>query len=406
MILPLFLSLFSLSAAQAWTLNDVSVLLPLPARDEIPLLLSTQSRGDRGELLPFEVYQNLPRIVVGADPQVVYQEDLRVIGIRIDPCFTERGAPEGCRHQIRLVWQPVIASGKKSITVDAAMHSFYDLSETDWQSLLNRLRPLAGNAPDEGLDVHPRIRQQGLSGQHWAELKKIVLDFAGAKNLTRVTAMSVDPFGTIWTFSGVDIKNSLMTRIQIPRAKHVVQAFSIDLSNLSEFRTSLRPSPENAVPWMNLISHSQRALRESPESEIREALRQSLRIENPLLEDTASMDCVSCHIAQNVRLWGERHGFSTDWKKDFAADVFVKPEVNLENPSRPPGFINRLRAFGYFIDEVSLSQRLIHESAEVLSVIRKQDCEAKLFLKNEAAGSRASKKSAADRSYTQRPSRR
>lgn len=380
-ILPLFLSLFSLSIAQAWTLNDVSVLLPLPAREDIPLLLSTQSRGVRGELLPFEVYQNLPRIVVGADPQMVYQQDLKVIGIRFDPCFTERGAPGGCRHQIRLVWQPVLASGKKSITVDAAMHSFYDLSESEWRNLLNQLRPLAGDIPDEGLDVHPRIRQQGLAGQHWTELKKIILEFAGAQNLTRVTAMSVDPFGTIWTFSGVNIKNSLMTRIRIPRVNHVVQAFSIDVSNLSEFRTSLRPYPENAIPWLNLVSHSQRALRESPEAEIREALRQSLRIENPLLEDTASVDCVSCHIAQNVRLWGERHGFSTDWKKDFATDVFVKPEMNLQNPSRPPGFINRLRAFGYFIDEVSVSQRLIHESAEVLSAIRQEDCKAGLTSK-------------------------
>lgn len=353
----------------SWTLNDVSLLLPLPEWSEVNELLSPFDLGEKGELLPLDVYKSLPSMVIGADPELIYNEHLKVIALRIDPCFLEKNSPYACRRQIRMVWQPVLPNGLKTITADAAFHSFYDLDDKEWSQLLKLLAPLSQLDLHHELDVHPLIRRQGLKGEHWQILKSIFLKFIGSENLVRATVMTVDQVGSFWVFSGVNVESGVISRIQIPRIDRVNQGFFLDLSDLREMRTSINPYPENAANWLNLVTDSKRALREMSRSEMSEALGQALKIENPQMEDPSSMDCVSCHIAQSVRLWADRN-LSWDWKSELSESWYQSNDVNLKNNSVNPGFANRLRAFGYFIDEPVISQRLINESAEALTAIR------------------------------------
>ncbi|MBX3022227.1 MAG: hypothetical protein KF799_11185 [Bdellovibrionales bacterium] len=362
--------------ASAWTLNDVSILLPLPSTSEEAKELIGAS-----ELLPLEVYQALPRLIMGANPDLIYNQQLKVVAIRIDPCFRETGGPTQCRRQIRMVWQPVLHGGYGVLTADAAMHTFFDLSETEWSSLLHDLTPLTGSEENESLGVHPRILSEGLKGAHWRNLKRILLKYASKHSLTRATAMNVHPLGSAWTFTGVDIKNGVMTRSMIPRAHHTVQGVVVDVGNLNELRIGFRPMPDGAA-WETLLTDSVTAESRMGREGIREALEQALRIENPRLEDTGTMDCASCHVAQTVRLWGVRRVPEWNWRS--SEWLYAEPKgllADLRNNSVNPGFVNRLRAFGYFFGDPTISQRVVNESAEVLHAIRagaEQNCEQKL----------------------------
>lgn len=354
--------------AQAWTLNDVSILLPLPKAGQQDLLLGPNSSGRYGPLLPEEVYRNLPRLIVGSDRREVLGI-LRVVALRIDPCFRERNGPTACRPQIRMVWQPVMATGSKTLTADAAVHTFYDLDGADWSALIKDLTPLAGTQNTESLNVHPRILAEGLSGAHWSRLKVILLRYAGAETLSRATAMSVDTMSSVWAFTGINIENGVMSRIPIPRAHHFVQAVFADISDLSELSLDIRPIPDAPSSWINLARNSRGLEGRMSEAPVREGLLESLRLENPALEDTGSVDCVSCHIAQTVRFWGERQ--LPNWNWSLEAEAYRQTGLeDLRNNSVQPGLVNRLRAFGYFNDDPAISQRLIHESAEVLNYVR------------------------------------
>lgn len=369
---------FSMSSL-AWTLNDVSVLLPLPSHQESSDLLSTRSAGSsKGELISEETYAKLPLIAVGRDRKALYDQYLKVVALRFDPCFMESGVPMDCRRQIRMVWQPVLMGEKSSLTIDASIHSFYELSKNEWDEFLKELAVLTQknqfqNA-NQPLGVHPMILQEGLRGPYWQELKKLVLKYAGKENLSRLTVMTVNTVGTVWVFTGMDLlPDGHYERIKIPRIDHIAQAFFVDLADLTEFRSSINPYPKNQVAWMNFISHSKQEKSEGKLDDIRSALDQAFRIENPSLENTGTVDCASCHIAQNVRLWGERNFTGWKWGDEFKNSIYqpVNPSTeSLKNILVGPGYINRLRAFGYFIDEPVVSQRLIHESIETLRSIR------------------------------------
>lgn len=356
------------SIVWAWSLNDVSVLIPLPPAQQIQLLLNPQDHSEQGELLPVAIYENLPSIVQGADPKKIYTDKLKVVAFRIDPCFLERGTPYGCRRQIRLVWQPVSQSGDRSFTMDAALHTFYDLSAEQWGLLLEQLAPLQSKKENDSLNVHPQLVAEGLSGPTWSQFKKIILNFAGSRNLSRVTAMTVNTFNSIWTFTGFDVNQGVLSRIKIPRVDRPTQAFFLDFVDLLEFRASISPYPQGVPDWLNLVTDSLGTKQLATEEQLRSALDQALRIENPKLEDTASIDCVSCHIAQTARLWGERNT-KWSWAKHFASSYY-QSSINLKNNSRTPESVNRLRAFGYFMDEAIVSQRIINESAEVVLNLR------------------------------------
>lgn len=348
-MLQLCLALHALAAA--WTLNDVSVLLPLPRSYEAHLLLAPTD----GDLLPHAVYDDLPRLVVAADPAEIYDKHLRVVAVRFDPCFRE--GTTTCRRQIRLVWQPVLTIG----TADAAAHTFYDLDENAWARLKRELTVIAAPDGDDPLDVHPRIKSEGLGGPHWKALRELITRYAGARNLTRATAMTVNPFGNVWAFVAVEYLEGRRKHALIPRTDKPAQAVMVDLAHLTELNVRLAPAP--AAPPAFLATLANSAAVDYPTA--RAAWRETLRLENPRLTHTGNVDCASCHLAQVTRLQTERRwpDLNARGEPDAYPGTWTNESVN-------PAFTNRLRAFGYMRDEPVISQRVIHESAEVLAQMR------------------------------------
>lgn len=373
-------------ATAPWTLNEVSVLIPLPTRAELGRMLAPDSAGAHGPLLPRAVYDELPRLILGGNPDLIYREQLRVVAMRIDPCFHEGPAPLACRRQLRLVWQPLEFSARapdraagdaaargedrwssrppspaRASALDAAVHSFYDFDETEWRELLRAWRPAARAAGDR-LEVHPTLAREGLDGPAWSRLRDVVLGFAGEARLSRATGMNVDPLGSLWVFAGVDVDRGVHRRIRIPRVDRGAQGLFIDPTRLTEFRASLNPYPEGQIGWLNLLHDSESRDPARDRDELREALAQAARIENPRLENTGGIDCVSCHVAQSVRLWGERRGLDRALRADLRELIYPEKAASADAAT---GFINRLRAFGYFLDEINISRRTLNESLEV-----------------------------------------
>src|SRR4051812_12231257 len=107
-----FLLVFFFPAlAWSWDLNDISILVPLPAVGEESMMLHPTSN----ELLPKAVFDKLQVLVINANPQDIYDR-LMAVAIRIDPCFHEGSSP--CQHQVRMVWQPFVRAGPW-MTLDA-----------------------------------------------------------------------------------------------------------------------------------------------------------------------------------------------------------------------------------------------------------------------------------------------
>ena len=121
----------SMSASASWNLNDVTFLMPLPQQIEGNQLLQLNSPAKGGSLLPEELTLKIPPLSIQRDNAQVIAS-LRVVAVRVDPCFP-LPVPEACQRQVRLVWQPLeIGIRSKVQTVDAALHSFYVLTDEEF----------------------------------------------------------------------------------------------------------------------------------------------------------------------------------------------------------------------------------------------------------------------------------
>lgn len=375
-ILSILVGFVSSSAfAQVWDFNEVSLLLPLPRAGEEKLMLSPRSAGSaQNELLPQQVYSRLPNIVIGASADAVY-DALRVVAVRLDPCFTEGFAfrSTGCQRQVRFVWQPLMRTKSPQergdfSTADAAVHTFYRLTDEEWNSLIRALRPLRQAyplGPGLPLQIHPHIRTQGYRGEYWQRWTSIVLPLIGARNMVRATAMTVNPMGNVWVFTGFNIANGQMTRINVPRIDNQGQAFFAALDNTAEFRTQMNPAPQGQDAFQRLLTDSVKVLKEGREADIKEALRTALEIDNPTFHNPGTMDCASCHASRAVTHWARGHFPQWDWSRLFPRENFKGPG-NLTNTSVKPMRTDILRAFGYFGTDPIISSRVINETSLVM----------------------------------------
>ncbi len=357
-----FLLAFSPSAEAKWEMSDLSLLMPLPEPGAQNRLWHARTTTRGGALLPKEVYDSLPMLVVLRDREWLY-DSLRVVAARIDPCFAEGNGP--CRRQVRFVWQPMEEIRGSFTTLDAAAHTFHELSDQDWANLiagLERLKKLYPLPSGQALGVHPHLASSGIQGAFGREFARLLFSVCGPLNLVRATAMTVNTEGTVWVFTGFDIKNGKHERFLIPRVNNRAQAFFSDLENALEFRATMNPFPANEASFLSFLRDSSTAERELGEDEIAKAVRSSLVALNPKLSNPGTIDCASCHAARAVPLWAELRFPSWNWNGMFAGELF-RGEGNLTNISASPRRTNVLRAFGYFNRDPILSPRTIFETS-------------------------------------------
>jgi len=350
----------------AFSMNDVSVLLPLPKSNELSEFIGPETAGDKGSLLPRSVYDRLPNLTPDTKPDVVYKELLHVVAIRIDPCFVEGVGPKACHRQVRMIWQPIIASERETYTRDAAVHTFYEFGENEWREVIDEWKKFSEPEVGEALSVHPKLALEGFSGAFWKNIRTAILKFCGAQNLTRATAMNVMNGEQVWAFAGVDIRKTEVTSILIPRIGRTVQGIVMGTANTDEFTGSIRPAAA-ADPELEAFVQDSIGMKKN-EKELIGMIKRIHEYENPKLNNPGTVDCVSCHLAQSARAWAQTNFQSWDWKSEFKDNVYVAP-LNITNASEMPFKSNHFRAFGYFYDKAMISQRVINETAEVVQAL-------------------------------------
>ncbi len=342
-------------------LNDVSVLLPIPASPDAPGALGPTSAGGRGELLPQAVYDKIPKFGVKPAQGLDYAR-MRVVAARFDGCFP---APTGCEAQVRLVMQPVTDKGT---TLDSALHLFYRLSETELPAVvkeLRRLRTLAPEVKDAPLDVHAALVAQGPEGPYAKGLDELLLRYAGEENLSRMTFfLRAPPVAEEWFFGGFNRVGGVLQTMDIVGVGKTNQR--VNLSKTDGYRYELTPSP--TLPEdLGVLAGSAQA-KAATDAERSAALGAFLRIENPGKYGPDQLSCGGCHMSTFVTAFAR-----TDLQMpvDAHPDAF-KSTRDLTVRGESATTASSLRAFGWFDARPMIANRVVFESALVVDDFEKR----------------------------------
>lgn len=369
-LLTILFFLMSFQAHAAWDLNDVSYLMPLPTAVGGDGLLGLKAPSKGGALLDPTLLEKVPFLAMGMSRRDT-NDALRVVAVRIDPCFP-LPTPQSCQKQIRLMWQPLqTGQDGKVETVDAALHSFYVLSDDEFSSLLKDLEvwktKYAVQTTFLPLQVHPAWVQEGDHSPALADFNAIIKSYAGHANLSRVTAMVLRGMGDMWAFIGFDMHNGQLEAFRVPRLDgRPAQTFvNMAPEPADYFRGGgIAPGPEGDDSINNLTSKSE-SLIKGNEDLIRKEAKAAYRIENPKAFSPENMDCVSCHVAQPAIQWVLAKRPELKVNELWNSEIYKNAKYNLTNQSPEVWNTRMIRGIGYFGKNIAISQRVINESAEV-----------------------------------------
>jgi len=350
--------------------NDVSILFPLPANDsDRPhRLWLVPGPGEAGPYFPLDKQDELPDL--NADLPSVYPAAM-VTSIRFDPCFGE-----DCQPQLRLVAQAVFTSqASVEMLDDAAVHLFYALAPAEVEAVVDSLAMIRDGSPVSTagpLTVHPGLAADA-AGPTGARVQGLVVEHCREDNLVRITTNHF-AFDN-WGFSrfdrgpgGVLEKQPIAGMV----AEDVNQSWlrQAQQNNLDDPSGTITPAPIEGFTYLLAVDHFVDGAPVDP-ALAQAAAERVLELENPSLTAADDLDCVSCHLATQARLYGERNGVT------FAGDAqFVPPEgvdTSLVLAPELQGNLSSTIAFGWHaqfgggntILVPSINQRVINESALV-----------------------------------------
>ena len=368
----LFGSLNQSNAATHWDLNDVSVLLPLGSSLSAPGVLRPETQAASGALLAQKYLSLLPNL--SESSLTIPNSSLAVVGVRLDPCFPGvANPPEPCHFQVRLIWQPQGQVGTSLTTLDAAVHTFYELSAQEFADLTAKIAALNAKSgvSMQGLTlgVHPLIAKQGLSGPYWHELSALLLGYIGEAKMVRFTFMAEVTAEKMWDFGGFDLAGGKITRMVIPRVLTREQSFTNALDFHPGFSGGEKPEAPGEIDTFNRIVSSSQDLTMADASVLKSSVEAIYRIENPTIHSPETIDCASCHATESARLWAT--SVFSDLHLDQSPYMFQSPLYNLQNTTEEAFTPKVLRSFGYIGSTPAINQRVINESAAVAAALSK-----------------------------------
>lgn len=373
-ILSVLLLVLTSFAHAAWDLNDVSYLMPMPSVIGDDNLLGPAAPGKGGALITDRIVKSLPVLAMGLSREEA-ADTLRVVGVRIDPCFP-LPMPQSCQRQIRLVWQPLELNRrtKEVRTIDAALHTFYVLSDNEFSALLKDIQNWKNQfqVKTQGLplNVHPAWAKQKDQSPSLMAFHDIIKKYAGAGSMTRLTIMVLRGNADMWMFAGFDVNGETVANQFVPRLDRKAQTFINMAVPRDHFSGGgIQPAPTGDDTLNNLAFESLELEGSVSEETIRREARAVFRIENPKVFNPENMDCVSCHVAQPVKQWVLNKRPALEIEKLWSSEIYRNVRYDMTNVTERIWDTHRIRAFGYFDDGPAISQRVINESAEVADAL-------------------------------------
>jgi hypothetical protein len=307
---------------------------------------------------------------VGQSLDSIYGE-LRVVALRLDPCFHLTTAA-GCQAQIRLVLQPLVSKDGHLVARDIAVHTFYALAADEFASIAKGVTQLKASSTTSSagpLRVHPIIAAEGLSGSFASGISHIIQTYAGKSNLVRAAFSASNIKRDEWSFSAVDIAGQQATAHRILDSQATTQTFknfaSGDAPESSFSAGSFNP-PIGTNNDVSIFLDSANALGESV-TNINSAYSALVHIQSPVRSDANSIACAPCHVASSMRGWADTH---LSIAPAARADLFTSTR-DLSLVSTVAKNTNNVRAFGYFDDQPAFSERTVNETAATLDAIER-----------------------------------
>lgn len=367
-------------------MNDVSILLPLPKNEAEGDLYMRASDGARGGvLLPQAIYDSATGEDNDAGPAPggalpVPHASLRVVAIRLDPCFANIGPvtdPSSCQNQLRLVLQPFFHDADGTMkAVDTGVHAFYSLTRDELVGMvaeIKKLRAASGSgAVDLGaLAVHPIAAREGVNGPFMQGLSKLVLAHAGEQNFFRFTRFQIGNANRTWIFSGFDVAGGKTTGMKIPKVPSdtttvtFFQGFADDLEG--QFNPTTTSSDD--MQLLGNVTDAQDATKDAQQK----AFDSALRIENPNKHSPNTIDCASCHLAAPSRaLTGKTLGLSADGNANAFSitSKFIAPQdLAITTPQKDALNGVNVHVFSYKDDQPMIAPRAVNETAAIVDYL-------------------------------------
>ena len=370
--------------AVPYGLNDVSVLLPMPASLDDPNALSLGSAGNGGALLSldnFNAIQTFPDDGTGpGGDETSFYDQWRIVSARIDPCFPDLALlttnPSMCRRELRLVAQPFETDGSTGMfgADDDAIHLLYDLSADDFALMATQFLSIGGPSTHDAsvaLGVHPIIAQQGLGGAAATSLRATILQYAGAATLSQYTF--IQGRFVEWDFGAFRVINGVRTPIAIHgigtsdanqgtlQTTQITDVGIFDMMPSSAEDDELAPLAGTFSNPSGAIGGGMAVLTASP-ADITAAMQKTFDLETPSMFNADTLDCSACHAAGRARVRAKLLGASTDGTTPYSNAPF---NLDLMTEDSVQGAMQQQRAFGYNQTTAVWNQRVINESAAI-----------------------------------------
>lgn len=383
----------SYAADLSWNLNDVSILFKLPGKtsDRNSQMLSPGEIGTWGKIVPYNLYEILPPLDnAGSGQKTMYEKDLKLVSIRIDPCPNTFDQKK-CSPEIRLIWQPVVFDIDQNewVANDATLHTFYKLSNDQFSKLASKLAQFKKENQKLGidttlrpLDIHPSFLSN-YQDQANANIKKIILETCGETNIYKLTFMSLLTRNVWWRFGGIELKNKKWETIIIPR----LNISFVDIFNNGYEEIRLKNNPGKAMDGIfnilpesypveddltSVINMAYRYNDERDKVNFKDKISALDRMTNPFKTNPTNLDCASCHFVDNTRYYiNDRF---SDLKNYQSKDFYKNPNpkmYNQTNLTMGNQGTRLVRAFGYFYERSSVNSRVINDSIETAEWMNK-----------------------------------
>ena len=356
-------------ALQPLGMNDVTILAPLPQPGAGPILLTgTDLAEDGTPFVPRSLFDRLVNDATTGQPLPTLDTAyalLQLVAVRFDLC--DRHLPGACSDSedalLRLVFQPISAQGSAA---DIGFHAFYAIHNDEIGAAIQALRLLAAQAtPVDGV-LRVSAALGGANREIYAaKVRGLVKHYGGEARLVRLTmnARNLNAAAIVWLLRGIEKKGDVFADIPIVGSTEIFE--TVTMTGSPGF--DVRPSADTPVGLAGAISQTKFDSADGPGK--RDYLAALAAVDNPLTNTAETVPCVGCHVA-TVIMDGRASGSAIDpltlpgrYTSRFDLSIIGGMSATTSNA---------IRALGYVGTQPMISQRVVNETAQVLTEIQQR----------------------------------
>jgi hypothetical protein len=349
-------------------MNDVTIMAPLPASLNTPVLLRADDLADDGTALvpPALIDRLLSAGSFGesiATLAPVY-EDLHLVAVRFDLC--DRSLAGACPDtedaRMRLVFQPLLDPPSAQ---DVGFHAFYTIRNEEIADAVAVLQKLAMTAPPQtgALRVSPALSAADPE-PYAAQVRAFVRRYGGEARLLRLTtnAQNLNSAAVAWNLRGLEKKGSTFAEMTI--AGTTDSSERVTLSGTASYDTVPIADTPSGLP----VALSEALFDRADAPSKSASLAVLAAVDNPLSMTTQTVACVGCHVStvvMSARASAALDPLTLPGRYTSKYDLSTAGGKSAETP-------RTLRALGYFGKLPMISQRVVNETAQVLTEIEQR----------------------------------